>query len=419
MEDFKRESSAALQPHRIPSEPEPEPLLTLITDNIPCLRGPVNTSINAIDMARYYSPNFVQQLIARPVGVVASSVGMVSQRSGIDGRVRQYFGDTPESRRSVRDARLESEHAMRRKRPREPSPDAPDLEKGLISSPTDSRQRSRSASSVTAAEPLPAYDENRSPPYEKLSQLAVQDGQRNWTSKLIITTSGLGVALSDTSLRSLKYCLSVLQLAFDRLINIMATLRQLLKDFQETMFASRSESPLRLTPEQEKASLQAAESIKKQASDIMQTLTWLTDNVSHYAGGALPDNVGALVRRQLLSLPQRWQFAQQAADTDSAVASSAAGNSDVQRTGQRWIVFAEQACDMTLQVMYALKGTVQSAENWLGRMGRRRPGGPMSPDGSEPAKRGGSSGMMSPTSDMPSPLIGMMSPTTTIKLEKF
>ena len=35
----------------------------------------------------------------------------------------------------------------------------------------------------------------------------------------------------------------------------------------------------------------------------------VTTHVSRYTGGALPENAGALVRRQLMSVPQRWRVA--------------------------------------------------------------------------------------------------------------
>jgi len=128
------------------------------------------------------------------------------------------------------------------------------------------------------------------------------------------------------------------------------------------------QSKCNLTPEQEAASQAIAERIKNLGADIINTLQSVTANVSRYTGGALPENAGALVRRQLLSIPQRWQVAQQ----HEIEGSEATDSSEATRTGQRWIVFAEQGLDMITQVNIVLTGTVESAEKWLDSMGRKR-----------------------------------------------
>ncbi|KAF2663647.1 Opi1-domain-containing protein [Microthyrium microscopicum] len=359
-------------------EEDPEPLLSLITSSHPWIGGTINTSIYAYNSTMHYTPAIIQSLIEKNVNTVASGLGTVSRRTGVEGRVRQYFGDTPERRTARENARVGQ------KRTREHSLEPFDLEKGLGDSQSHSRQRSRTGSQGSYAETLPAYDENSAPEYQRHSELALQNrnSEQTWKTKLMITTSGLGVALSDTSLRSLKYCLSLLRQASAHLAEVILALRSLLVDYEQTVYGapassqnSRARINGQLTAEQEAASEQIAERIKDLGNDIMSTIQRVTSAVSRYTGGALPENAGALVRRQLLSVPQRWRYAEQASTQSSqqqASGSSSQGRGEALRTGQRFLVFAEQGCDMIAQVSLVVSGTVESAEKWLESMGRRK-----------------------------------------------
>jgi hypothetical protein len=340
-----------------------EPLLSLITESHPWIGGTINTSLYAYNASMQFTPAFIQSLIEKNVSSVANGLGTVGRKTGVQNRVRQYFGDTPERRSARENARASH------KRPRQPSMEYEDLERGFLPSP-QSRQRSRTGSQTSYTETLPAYDEKSAPEYDK-SQNAVQS-QQTWKAKLMITTSGLGVALSDASLRSLKFCLSLLRQASSHLTEIMMALRSLLEEYNQAMSGAQApgQSSCNLTAEQEAASNAIAERIKSLGADIINTLQAVTSNVSRYTGGALPENAGALVRRQLLSIPQRWQVAQQQTQPDG-IADQDAG-SEATRTGQRWIVFAEQGLDMITQVNIVLTGTVESAEKWLDSMGRKR-----------------------------------------------
>jgi hypothetical protein len=341
-----------------------EPLLSLITESHPWIGGTINTSLYAYNSTMHYTPAFIQSLIEKNVSSVANGLGTVGRKTGVQNRVRQYFGDTPERRSARENARASN------KRPRQPSIEYDDLEKGFLPSP-QSRQRSRTGSQTSYTETLPAYDDKSAPAYDTKSRHAVQSHQ-TWKAKWMITTSGLGVALSDASLRSLKFCLSLLQQASSHLTEIMMALRSLLEQYNQAISGAQTsgQSRCNLTPDQEAASQAIAERIKSLGADIINTLQSVTTNVSRYTGGALPENAGALVRRQLLSIPQRWQVAQQ--QTESTESSEDTGASEATRTGQRWIVFAEQGLDMITQVNIVLTGTVESAEKWLDSMGRKR-----------------------------------------------
>jgi transcriptional repressor OPI1 len=346
------------------SEEDSEPLLNLITSSHPWIGGTINGSLYAYNSTMHYSPAFLQSFIEKNMTTVGNGIGSLSRATGVESRVRQYFGDTPE-RKNAR-----ASH----KRHREPSPEKmEDIERGYPITPTHAKHRSRTGSQVSFAETLPEYDENRSPEYEQHpSQLALQQPPQAWSTRIMITTSGLGVALSDKSLSSLKYCLTFLKQATDHLTEIMAALRKLIAECEQNAFGARrgSQPTYTLNAQQEASSQAIADSIKKLGTDIMSTLQVVTDNVSRYTGGRLPENAGALVRRQLMSVPQRWRLAQES--TPASSSPNTEGESDALRTGQRFLVFAEQGCDMIAQVSLVLSGTVESAEQWLDSMGRRR-----------------------------------------------
>jgi hypothetical protein len=214
----------------------------------------------------------------------------------------------------------------------------------------------------------------------------------------MITTSGLGVALSDRSLSSLKYCVSFLRLATNQLTGIMAALRELIAQCEQYTYGARrgSQPAYLLTEQQEAASRAITDSIKKLGTDIMAILQEVTDRVSKYTGGKLPENAGALVRRQLMSVPQRWRIAQESTPAPASDnASTDQSQSEALRIGQRFLIFAEQGCDMIAQVNMVVSGTVESAEKWLDSMGRRRQSS-VTINGSE----GTAAGQMSPPAPM-------------------
>jgi hypothetical protein len=169
----------------------------------------------------------------------------------------------------------------------------------------------------------------------------------------------------------------------------MHALRLLIDDYERTVgsFQQTSEiqpqnlsSSHKLTSDQEAASRAIAGRIEGLGSDIMSILHSVTSSVSRYAGSALPENAGALVRRQLMSVPQRWKVAEATTANNEQVQGQGA-NGEAIRTGERFLVFAGQGCDMITQINLVLSGTIESAEKWLESMGRRTEDGPVSQKG--------------------------------------
>jgi transcriptional repressor OPI1 len=361
--------------------PESEPLLSLLTTSHPWLGGTINGSLSAYTSTKSHSPRFIQYgNIGSPV---ANTVGTVGRKTGVEESIRRYLGE-----RRPSDSERENESGNnKRRKVGDTDPDNMDIEKGFYS-PTQQRNDSRRQSQISYAESLPAYDENRSPKYEEQVGHSSEDrieGNRpnsqslSWSAQLIVTTSGLGVALSESSLRSLKFCLGLLHNATSHLGNVMRALRLVLDDYDSSidrsqhgdseMVTAAEIAPPNMTPAQEQVARRLAERMKALSDDILQTVKSVVGGVSRYAGGALPENASALVRRQLMSVPLRWRLA---SESTAGIMRSAAGSEAEPVIGaHRMLAFAKEGLDMMAQVSGIVDCTIVSAERWLESLGKR------------------------------------------------
>jgi len=405
--DFFRSPTArslTLSARESTTEP-PEPLLSLITSNHPWLGSGINGSISAYNTTKGYTPRLVQygaELIERNIGSpMVNTVSSVGRRTGMEKSLRRYLGD-----RRPSDLEQGDGESSRSKRQRIASPadDAMDVDDALAAA---SRTRGGSQSSCT--ESLPAYDDQRSPNYEEAvfsgqntSQKSPeqrsntpQDRRVNWSTQLIMTTSGLGVALSETSLRSLKLCLGLLRGATTHIDSVMRALKLVLEEYETALNNQRqsgsqdektqlngnmAQMGLADTADKDDQVRKIADRIKALSSDIWQTLQSVVQSVSRYTGGALPQNAQTVVRTQLLSVPQRWQLAGRNANNEHA------GGDEV-RGANRMLAFAKEGLDMMGQITTVVDGTVQSAESWLARIGRRPQGESSSAGGQSQERR--------------------------------
>ena len=359
---------------------EPEPLLNLLTSAHPWLGGSINGSISAYNTTKTYSPRFVKygaELIERNVGTrVVNTVSSVGRRTGVEKNLRRYLGEVHRRPSDVEQGDMDAA----RKRPRYVSPesssDVMDVED------LHSASRTRGGSQSSYAESLPAYDDHRSPRYEETAVVVVDpitgkemetesqsssDRRVNWSTQLIMTTSGLGVALSETSLRSLKHCLRLLRGATKHIDDVMNALKLVLKEYEAALKNAQESNGGACADEKGVPSehvRQIADRMKQYSSDIWTTLRKVVASVSHYTGGALPQNASQVVRTQLLSVPQRWQLASLTTATED-------NRGEDVRGANRMLAFAKEGLDMMAQITTVVDGTVQSAESWLARIGRR------------------------------------------------
>lgn len=380
---------------RSQSPQAPEPLLALLTTTHPLLATTIEGATSAYGGAKNYSPRFKSsaEYVEGYLTPLANTVGSVGRVTGVEGGVRWFLGagrrqrsdveagGSSKKRRKVEDGnangskRFEAESLPR-------SAEAGNLQDSFPPTPKDSRRMSFASTVDT----LPAYDDMRSPAYTE----TMEPGQGNpnanaaWQSRLIMSTSGLSVAMSDESLRSLKYCLTWLRWANEHIGGVVGTLKVTLEQYEgpENGNEAQAQSTEAVigevalveaqtsekTPEETREEL--ATRINSLKGDVLKTLRDAINMVSRYAGGALPENARVLVRRHLTSLPQRFRIA----TMSDANGQPASGDRDsaVRESAQKVLVLAKEGLDMVSQVSGVLDGTIVSAEEWCERMGKKR-----------------------------------------------
>ncbi|KYK57203.1 clock controlled protein [Drechmeria coniospora] len=245
--------------------------------------------------------------------------------------------------------------------------------------------RSRRLSSSTV-DTLPAYDDQRSPAYTETA--GPQDPPKPtsssapWQNRLIMSTSGLSVAMSAESLRSLKYCLRWLRWSNDHMSRVIGNLKTALEEYEQTDPAasrvdaakeavdgaeSEAQASGQKTPEESRAEL--AHKINFLKLDVLKTLQESINTVSKYTGGALPENARVLVHRHLTTLPQRFRVATMSNAAEGADRDS---ESAIREGAQKILVLAKEGLDMVTQIIGVVDGTIVSAEQWCERFGKKR-----------------------------------------------
>lgn len=392
-----------------PGPPDPEPLLSLVMTSGSLLAKPIEGTVSAYNTTKNFSPGFIKTPVEYVEGVVGSGLHL----SGIEGGVRWFFrakgrhqssndleaGENSHKRRKV-DSRGMSASASRRDSSAfAPLTSASGTEGQTPFDPygftfTDKDRRL----SMSTVDTLPAYDDSRSPAYsedviaasnEKLalnradpySSSRSPTSSSAWQSRLIMSTSGLSIAMSEESLRSLKYCLSWLRWANEHIGRVIKTLKDEIERYDNTARSCEqdkvmSDVGMTTTEDSEQARLERGARIVALRKDVLKTLQGVIETVSKYAGGALPDNARALVRRHLTSLPQRFRLATQESGSGSPGPSSSSTDEgkeqEIREGAQRVLVLAKEGLDMMAQVSNVLDGTIVSAEEWCERLGKKK-----------------------------------------------
>lgn len=357
-----------------------EPLLSLITTSHPWLGGTINGSLSAYEATKSHSPRFIQygaDFVERNFGSpVASTVGTVGRRTGVEGSIRRYLGSRRPSELERIDPNLLNEGVNKKRKIEAMGADGIDAETRDTLQEGDVRR----ASMIASTDSLPVYDENRSPSYEEAispnsQKVRRPTANRSWSTQLMISTSGLGAALSDNSLQSLKHCLGNLRLANKHVYTLMQALKELLRDYDQIPSSTLEEGTLTNPQDQDVLMTDSrttfdssllSQRIRGVSDEIWQTMQRVVATISRYTGGALPENASRFVKSQLMSVPRRWHSVisrqqAQAVATDEAISGA-----------HRMLAFAIEGLDMMEQVGGAVDSTIQSAEKWLDTMGRRK-----------------------------------------------
>ncbi|KAI9740570.1 MAG: hypothetical protein M1834_005151 [Cirrosporium novae-zelandiae] len=373
-----RSSPRTVEKHSA-SSPQPEPLLSLLTSAHPLLSSAINGSMSAYTSSKSYSPRFKvgAEFVERHIGSpVANTVGSVGRRSGVEKNLRSYL----ERRNSSSES---SVHGSKRRKV------DGDLETGVPIHPL-------AHGDLSFAESLPAYGAATVPQYSeidpsKILQGAQIDGHGNvshatWQQRLMITTSGLGVAMSEESLGRLKYCLTWLRWANGHLGRTITALKNILhawdqaqKESDEEMGHIKADVQMNEKSHDQAPTMTSTSSHPQYSSnidamkerigalknDVLQTLKQVVDVVSKYAGSALPENARSLVKKHLTTLPQRFRLANSSASANSS-------QSETTSSAHRILVLATEGLDMMSQVSRVVNDTIQSAEAWVEALGMKK-----------------------------------------------
>ncbi|RDH37502.1 transcription factor Opi1-domain-containing protein [Aspergillus welwitschiae] len=344
------QSPRTSQMNRPESKQQPEPLLSLLTSTHPLISSAINGSVSAYANSKSYSPRFKSsaEFLERNIGSpVANTVGTVGRKTGVESGLRWAL-----QRRVSSSA--QSSRSKRRKVGSEQQSTEVDVEKG-----PDLAMR------LSPGEGPPPYDDQRSPNYDEISRDSPsRQTPSTWQSRLMISTSGLGVAMSEESLRSLQYCLTWLRWANGRLDKAIEALKAALKEWD----SSRQQNGDSTAEQDASSTTVLSNRIQAVKADVLATLKRVVGIVSKYAGGALPENARNLVRRHLTSLPHRFQIASNSNPPPDSMAAA----SDATVSAHRILVLAQEGLDMMSQVSGVVNDTLVSAEHWCEKLGRKR-----------------------------------------------
>ncbi|OSD05305.1 Opi1-domain-containing protein [Trametes coccinea BRFM310] len=142
------------------------------------------------------------------------------------------------------------------------------------------------------------------PPASTLTQHAdaqesQQVAQRSRWQAMILEAGGLSAAISEESMRRLKYCLQWLQYATTQIDTQILVLRNFIASLQ----------PNGDSPHGTPVSPQHLRTLQAAKRDVVNTIRQVVEVVSRYAGGALPEPARTRVRSFILHLPRRWAAA--------------------------------------------------------------------------------------------------------------
>ncbi|KAF7317531.1 hypothetical protein MKEN_00839900 [Mycena kentingensis (nom. inval.)] len=164
-----------------------------------------------------------------------------------------------------------------------------------------------------------------------------QVAQRSTWQAMLLEAGGLSAALSDDSMRRLRYCLQWLQYATQHIDAQILILRDFIASLQPpppvAPPSAETGAPAPAPPELTAEHLKTLAHLR---GDIVHTIRQVVGVVSKYAGGALPEPARGRVRGFILDLPRKFGEGSVGAEADaSGVASAGAGGSSARRRRER------------------------------------------------------------------------------------
>jgi transcriptional repressor OPI1 len=361
------------------NQAEPEPLLSLITTSHPLLATTIEGAASAYNTGKNYSPHikssaeYVESCL-KPVG---KAVGNVGRKTGVEGGVRWIFGIRSRKQHSTTDIETgERGNSKRRKSDRNGK--AQNVS-GAARPDSDVESEDRRMS-ISTVDTLPAYDDSRSPAYTETAEDKGSPGPgpgapgQQWGQRFVVTTSGLGVAMKEESLKSLKYCVRVVKDANGYISDVLVNLKNVIDEYDrgsqtngEDHSMADGDHPSQHTAADRSRLIQRMGELR---DDLFRVIHRTVQTVSKYAGSALPENARNLVHRQLMSLPGLYQFHyERESESRSETASPEAWARD---SAHLALLFAKEALQMMTQVGDVLNRTLVSAEEWCDTLYRKK-----------------------------------------------
>ena len=157
--------------------------------------------------------------------LVESTVGHIGRGTGVEGNIRRYLGGENAGPRHDED--VDRGSALPAKRRRTDAGLSEEARSQLSTAPRiDSNRHSFDGPRDATAMSRPSADELG--PH----QVFRPSEHRSWSTQLLISTSGLGAAFNEASLRSLRYCLNFIRATNEHINGLVRALRSLLAELQ-------------------------------------------------------------------------------------------------------------------------------------------------------------------------------------------
>ncbi|ETW79146.1 hypothetical protein HETIRDRAFT_445866 [Heterobasidion irregulare TC 32-1] len=164
---------------------------------------------------------------------------------------------------------------------------------------------------------------------DQQQQQQQQVAQRSRWQAVLLEAGGIGAAVSEESMRRLKYCLQWLQYATTHIDGQILILRDFMASLQPPPGSPNAINPDALISPEHMRQLQNVK------HDVVNTVRQVVNIVSQYAGGALPEPARARVRGFILHLPQAWASAARRQDVPTAAGTAGRGGRGTRRSGRR------------------------------------------------------------------------------------
>ncbi|CAI2168415.1 9630_t:CDS:2 [Funneliformis geosporum] len=225
---------------------------------------------------------------------------------------------------------------------------------------------SQSSGSSNSTSYAPYTYPNNNSTISATTSTSYPETRSRWQRMVIGTGAAVGAAgaaVSEESMKSLKYCQEWINYATQHIDAQIAVLKEFIVNLTNpsTRAVARTSSTSTLA------------SIKK---EVVETLRKVIEVVSKYAGVCLPDQAKRNVRNFILSLPSRWasinhsEHSSSPSPMSSPQLAPANGHPLNQTTdyARRLLSLATESLDMLISVSGIFGETVTRAEAWLERL---------------------------------------------------